>query len=49
VVIKKSSETGRSSIEWIRVFETPACHDMNVGAEELNWQLKNNGRKRTGL
>jgi hypothetical protein len=37
MVVKKSSEVGRSSIEMSRVeFETPACRDMSLGAEELN-------------
>jgi fructosamine-3-kinase len=26
-------------------FETPACRDMSLGAEELSWQLQKNGKK----
>jgi hypothetical protein len=26
-------------------FEKPAWRDMNLGAEELSWQLQNNGKK----
>jgi hypothetical protein len=37
VVIKESSEVGRSSIEWTVEFETPACQDMWLGAEKLDW------------
>jgi hypothetical protein len=26
-------------------FVTPACRDMSLGAEKLNWQLQINGKK----
>jgi hypothetical protein len=26
-------------------FETSACRDMSLVAEELSWQLQNNGKK----
>jgi hypothetical protein len=26
-------------------YETPACHDKSLGAEELNWPLQNNDKK----
>jgi hypothetical protein len=35
VVIRKSSEAGSSRVE--SSFETTACQDMSLGAEELNW------------
>jgi hypothetical protein len=30
-------------------FETPACQDMSLEAEELNWQLQTNGKKEIRL
>jgi hypothetical protein len=30
-------------------FKTPASRDMSLGAEKLNWQLQNNGKKEITL
>jgi hypothetical protein len=39
-----------SSIEWSEEssFETPACRDMSLGTQELNW-VENNGKKGSRL
>jgi hypothetical protein len=35
----------KQSSRVVSSFETPACRDISLGAEELSWQLQNNGKK----